>query len=85
MAAMFFQGTLGTFMAYSQIGGGASASPSADGRPPGMSAPPPAMDQGSASVGGGARASQMSGYAVGGAGSSSPAQTAGKFGNAEVK
>ncbi|EKT4445067.1 TPA: type IV secretion system protein [Stenotrophomonas maltophilia] len=42
MAAMFFQGTLGTFMAYSQIGGGASASPSADGRPPGMSAPPPA-------------------------------------------
>lgn len=42
MAAMFFQGTLGTFLAYSQIGGGASASPSADGRPPGMSAPPPA-------------------------------------------
>jgi type IV secretion system protein VirB6 len=45
MAAMFFQGTLGTFMAYSQIGGGASASPSADGRPPGMSAPPPAAPE----------------------------------------
>ncbi len=47
MAAMFFQGTLGTFMAYSQIGGGASASPSADGRPPGMSAPPPAAPESS--------------------------------------
>ncbi|PSD18398.1 type VI secretion protein [Stenotrophomonas maltophilia] len=35
MAAMFFQGTLGSFMAYSQIGGGAAATPSADGRPPG--------------------------------------------------
>jgi len=30
-------------MAYSQIGGGASASPSAVGRPPGRSAPPPAV------------------------------------------
>jgi len=47
MAAMFFQGTLGTFMAYSQIGDGASASPSADGRPPGMSAPPPAAPESS--------------------------------------
>lgn len=45
MAAMFFQGTLGTFMAYSQIGGGASASPSADGRPPGMSVLPPAAPE----------------------------------------
>jgi len=51
MAAMFFQGTLGTFMAYSQIGGGASASPSADGRPPGMSAPPPAPSGDRGSVG----------------------------------
>ena len=47
MEAMFLQGTLGTFMAYSQIGGGASASPSADGRPPGMSAPPPAAPESS--------------------------------------
>jgi len=47
MAAMFFQGTLGTFMAYSQIAGGASASPSADGRPPGMSAPPLAAPESS--------------------------------------
>ena len=36
MAAMFFQGTLGTFMAYSQIGGSAgSASPGPQGQPPG--------------------------------------------------
>lgn len=33
---MFFQGTLGTFMAYSQIGGNAgSASPGPQGQPPG--------------------------------------------------
>ncbi|SNS41341.1 type IV secretion system protein VirB6 [Stenotrophomonas lactitubi] len=44
MAAVFFQGTLGTFMAYSQIGGGAAATPSSDGRPPGSHpAPAPAM------------------------------------------
>lgn len=56
MAAMFFQGTLGTFMAYSQIGGGASASPSSDGRPPGMSAPPPAPSGDHGSVGASAAA-----------------------------
>ncbi|MCU1040274.1 MULTISPECIES: type IV secretion system protein [Stenotrophomonas] len=39
MAAMFFQGTLGSFMAYSQIGGSAAATPSADGRPPGTYTP----------------------------------------------
>ncbi|MNN05069.1 TrbL/VirB6 plasmid conjugal transfer protein [compost metagenome] len=36
MAAMFFQGTLGSFMAYSQIGGSAvPASPGPNGQPPG--------------------------------------------------
>jgi len=36
MAAMFFQGTLGSFMAYSQIGGSAgAASPGPQGQPPG--------------------------------------------------
>ena len=36
MAAMFFQGTLGSFMAYSQIGGsGAGAQPGPQGQPPG--------------------------------------------------
>ncbi|MGG6315657.1 MULTISPECIES: type IV secretion system protein [Stenotrophomonas] len=38
MAAMFFQGTLGTFMAYSQIGGSAvPTSPGPNGQPPGSS------------------------------------------------
>ncbi|OCK45762.1 MULTISPECIES: type IV secretion system protein [Stenotrophomonas] len=40
MAAMFFQGTLGSFMAYSQIGGSAASTPSSDGRPPGTYTPP---------------------------------------------
>ena len=36
MAAMFFQGTLGSFMAYSQIGGSpVAAAPGAQGQPPG--------------------------------------------------
>lgn len=36
MAAMFFQGTLGSFMAYSQIGGAAGATrPGPQGQPPG--------------------------------------------------
>lgn len=35
MAAMFFQGTLGSFMAYSQIGGAAGAQPGPQGQPPG--------------------------------------------------
>jgi type IV secretion system protein VirB6 len=36
MAAMFFQGTLGSFMAYSQIGGsGVGAQPGPQGQPPG--------------------------------------------------
>ncbi len=36
MAAMFFQGTLGTFMAYSQIGGSpGAAAPGPQGQPPG--------------------------------------------------
>jgi type IV secretion system protein VirB6 len=41
MAAMFFQGTLGTFMAYSQIGGSPVAqAPSSNGQPPGSYMPP---------------------------------------------
>ncbi len=36
MAAMFFQGTLGSFMAYSQIGGSpVAAAPGPNGQPPG--------------------------------------------------
>ena len=40
MAAMFFQGTLGNFMAYSQIGGSAVATtPGPSGQPPGSYVP----------------------------------------------
>ncbi|MGV8958885.1 MAG: type IV secretion system protein [Stenotrophomonas sp.] len=39
MAAMFFQGTLGSFMAYSQIGGAAGAQPGPQGQPPGSYTP----------------------------------------------
>jgi type IV secretion system protein VirB6 len=35
MAAMFFQGTLGSFMAYSQIGGAVGAQPGPQGQSPG--------------------------------------------------
>ena len=41
MAAMFFQGTMGGFMAYSQIGGSpVAAAPGPNGQPPGSYAPP---------------------------------------------
>ncbi|WP_407472208.1 type IV secretion system protein [Xanthomonas campestris pv. raphani] len=52
MAAFFFQGTLGSFMAYSQIGGAASAggSPGPQGQAPGSYVPQRPVE-GSASVG----------------------------------
>lgn len=40
MAAFFFQGTLGSFMAYSQIGGSPAAQPGPQGQPPGSYTPP---------------------------------------------
>lgn len=41
MAAMFFQGTMGSFMAYSQIGGSpVAAAPGPNGQPPGSYVPP---------------------------------------------
>lgn len=39
MAAMFFQGTLGSFMAYSQIGGAPGTQPGPQGQPPGSYTP----------------------------------------------
>ena len=73
MAAFFFQGTLGNFMAYSQISGGAGAAPSADGRPPGTytpSAPAPASVNGSeARLSGASRDVFGSGQQVGSASS----------------
>ncbi len=49
MAAMFFQGTLGGFMAYSQIGGSAAAGP--QGQPPGSYTPPQTHYQGQSNAG----------------------------------
>ncbi|MBN5019530.1 type VI secretion protein, partial [Stenotrophomonas maltophilia] len=40
MAAMFFQGTLGGFAPYSQIGGSAAGQPGPQGQPPGSYTPP---------------------------------------------
>ncbi|WP_282295867.1 type IV secretion system protein [Stenotrophomonas sp. PS02289] len=45
MAQFFFQGTLGSFMAYSQIGGGASGQPGPQGQPPGSYTPPQTTNQ----------------------------------------
>ncbi len=39
MAAFFFQGTLGSFMAYSQIGGSPAAQRGPQGQPPGSYVP----------------------------------------------
>ncbi|WP_407471833.1 type IV secretion system protein [Xanthomonas campestris pv. raphani] len=52
MAAFFFQGTLGSFMAYSQIGGAASASgsPGPQGQAPGSYTPPAPARQGEGSA-----------------------------------
>ena len=49
MAAMFFQGTMGSFMAYSQIGGSpVAAAPGPNGQPPGSYTPPAPADTSSA-------------------------------------
>ncbi len=47
MAAMFFQGTLGSFMAYSQMGGSPVAqAPGLSGQPPGSYYTPAAPEKG---------------------------------------
>lgn len=52
MAAMFFQGTLGAFMAYSQIGGSPGATaPGPQGQPPGSYAPQQAAPASTAATG----------------------------------
>jgi len=79
MAAMFFQGTLGTFMAYSQIGGGAAATPSSDGRPPGQHTPEqPSYSSASPS---GSDPGRMSSFGSSG-GSTSPQVDTGRLGAA---
>jgi type IV secretion system protein VirB6 len=78
MAAVFFQGTLGTFTAYSQIGGGAAATPSSDGRPPGSHQEQPASSYSAATSSTSGRATGFDG------GDSSLAQQSetGKYGAA---
>ncbi|MFI8716585.1 type IV secretion system protein [Stenotrophomonas sp. NPDC077464] len=51
MAAFFFQGTLGSFMAYSQIGGSPAAQPGPQGQPPGSYVPSQNVDRTSEQVG----------------------------------
>ena len=51
MAAMFFQGTLGSFMAYSQIGGSPVAqAPGPSGQPPGSYYSPATPEKGSSGM-----------------------------------
>jgi type IV secretion system protein VirB6 len=69
MAAFFFQGTLGSFMAYSQIGGSpGAAQPGPQGQPPG-SYNPAAPSGGSAVVGNSAGSSYDGGRSFAGLGS----------------
>jgi type IV secretion system protein VirB6 len=51
MAAMFFQGTLGGFAPYSQIGGSAAGQPGPQGQPPGSYTPAQTVNSHSTSSG----------------------------------
>ena len=82
MAAVFFQGTLGTFMAYSQIGGGAAATPSSDGRPPGQHTPEQTTNSGSTA--GGASGNAANYTVMSKQNQDAPSQGSGKYGNANV-
>lgn len=77
MAAMFFQGTLGMFAPYAQIGGGTAGAPSATGRPPGTYTPPPPPPQEAS-----APPPTPPAAATGGAWSSAPAGPTGQRGAA---
>ncbi|MEG0193141.1 MAG: type IV secretion system protein [Stenotrophomonas sp.] len=82
MAAMFFQGTLGGFVAYSQIGGSpAAAAPSANGQPPGSYTPAQTRDTSSASSVS-SSAGSASGYGIGGGHPGDSGQLTGKYGKA---
>ncbi len=81
MAAMFFQGTLGGFMAYSQIGGSAAAGP--QGQPPGA-VPQQTKNADNTNHGGGAQVNE--GRTVMGTQGNQVAlnNTTGKYGNAPI-
>ncbi|WP_428696137.1 type IV secretion system protein [Stenotrophomonas indicatrix] len=82
MAAVFFQGTLGTFMAYSQIGGGAAATPSSDGRPPGQHTPEQPSNSSRSEMGGGGAVGSSNYAVMGSQANSVNPQGSGKYGNA---
>ena len=80
MAAMFFQGTLGGFMAYSQIGGSAAAGP--QGQPPG-SVPQPSPNVNNQDIDRAVIPQNVGrGMAEGGGGSGGGVSQGPKFGNA---
>lgn len=82
MAAMFFQGTLGNFMAYSQIGGSpVAAAPGPQGQPPG-SYNPGSYQPAASSYASDARQSMMTPSFNPSTGADSNAPTAGSRGNA---
>ncbi|NWF32380.1 conjugal transfer protein TrbL [Stenotrophomonas sp. SAM-B] len=80
-AAMFFQGTLGGFMAYSQIGGSAAAQPGPQGQPPGSYTPPQASNPGNNSAA--SATPQHVGRTVSQTSQNSGGEVSGKFGNAD--
>lgn len=85
MAAMFFQGTLGGFMAYSQIGGSPVAqAPGPNGQPPGSYTP---AQEKNASQGSSGPSPQLEGRSVMGSGQNQHAESKspGALGNALVK
>jgi len=79
MAAMFFQGTLGSFMAYSQIGGSAAAGP--QGQPPGSYTPQQSTNTSNQNVTQAAQP-QYSGRSVNDGDSGSGGTSSGRLGNA---
>ncbi len=92
MAAMFFQGTLGSFMAYSQIGGSPAAQPGPQGQPPGSYASGQGMSGGSPVNSGSQGVTQavqhQSSRTIVEGGSAAPVgdgMTSGKYGNAPSK
>jgi len=83
MAAFFFQGTLGSFMAYSQIGGSPAAQPGPQGQPPGSYVPQQSVDN-SNPVANQQRQSAVPRNVSEAAGAQDAASLgAGKFGNAD--
>ncbi|HDS1580382.1 TPA: type IV secretion system protein [Stenotrophomonas maltophilia] len=81
MAAMFFQGTLGGFMAYSQIGGSpVTPAPGPNGQPPGSYTPAQTTNEGRSSSD---NSGVGAGYVVtGGQHHGLSSQSSGKYGNA---